>query len=179
MDDEQWNEFLETRYLDQLRWYEKKSAINKRYYYWSQWAVILFSALTPVLVVGLPRTWNWVSACVSTVVAVGASATKVFKFQENWMVYRATAESLKQEKIFMLAGLDEYATAPNKRSTFVKRVETLLSREATMWHMANRSKDERTLQSFADDVRAAGHGSIRNQVAMNQATDEFSSLKTD
>lgn len=74
--------------------------------------------------------------------AVGTSALKVFKFQENWLNYRQLAEALKQEKHFYDAGIGAYANAPGKHGVFVDRVELLISRENAIWTNVHQQKED-------------------------------------
>ncbi|HEY3129303.1 MAG TPA: DUF4231 domain-containing protein, partial [Acidobacteriota bacterium] len=66
------------------------------------------------------------------VVAVIASLLGLLHFQEHWLEYRATAESLKKEKFLFLTQTEPY----DKNDAFhllVQRVEALLSKENTGW----------------------------------------------
>jgi hypothetical protein len=85
---------------------------------------------------------KWATAGLSLLLAIGTSALKAFKFQENWMNFRQMAETLKQEKYFYEAELGPYANAPDKRATFVDRVESLISRENAIWINVHQQKEE-------------------------------------
>jgi len=144
MTDEKFDEYLNERYLDQISYYGSKAGKNKRLYNWFQWTVIVVSAVLPVLVVSIREDYKWAAAGLSVVLAIGTSALKAFKFQENWMNFRQMAETLKQEKYFCEAGLGPYANSPDKRTTFVDRVETLISRENAIWINVHQQKEEPT-----------------------------------
>lgn len=138
MDAERFQKYLKERYYDQISWYDKKSLKNQKWYTWLQWGLIFFSAITPVLIA---IDWNlttypllkWIPIITSIIVSVLASALKAFKFQENWINYRTTCETLKKEIYFYEAGIGEYANAKDREALFVKRVENLISRENTLW----------------------------------------------
>jgi len=144
MTDEQFDEYLSERYRDQINYYGSKAGWNKRMYNWFQWSVIVFSAVLPVLVVStFEKDYiKWATAGLSLLLAIGTSALKAFKFQENWMNFRQMAETLKQEKYFHEAELGPYANAPDKRATFVDRVESLISRENAIWINVHQQKEE-------------------------------------
>jgi hypothetical protein len=125
-------EYLKGRYRDQINWYDKKSIRNKNLYYFFQWEVIILSTVTPVLVAYLPDL-KLVTVLVSIALAIGTSALKTFKFQENWINYRRIGESLKIEQYYMQAGVGAYKNANDKYQLFVERVESLLSRERSLW----------------------------------------------
>ena len=142
MTDEQFDEYLKDRYQDQIDYYGSKAGWNKRIYNWFQWSVIIVSSLLPVLVVSINEKYKLVAAGLSIVLAIGTSALKVFKFQENWLNYRQLAEALKQEKHFYDAGISAYANASDKHAIFVDRVESLISRENAIWTNVHQQKDE-------------------------------------
>lgn len=125
--------YLKERYEQQVKWYSDSSAKNKRYYHWFQWAAIILSAGVPVLVVLMPDNLKWITAIPSIALAIVTTALKAFKFQENWVNYRTTAETLKKEKHYYDASVDPYASAEDKEQLFVERVEALISRENTLW----------------------------------------------
>lgn len=144
MTDEQFDEYLKERYQDQIDYYGSKADWNKRTYNRFQWCVIIVSAVMPVLVVAaFEGTYiKWATAGLSLLLAIGTSALKAFKFQENWLNYRQLAETLKQEKYFHEAELGSYATAADKRAMFVDHVESLISRENAIWTNVHQQKEE-------------------------------------
>ena len=101
MNEEEFKEYLEDRYKEQIRWYARSSRKNKRYYNWFQWGAIVLSASIPVLVVTIDENYNWITAALSVVLAIATSGLKTFKFQENWLNYRTVAESLKKEEYYL------------------------------------------------------------------------------
>lgn len=142
MTDEQFEEYLKERYQDQIDYYGAKAGWNKRMYNWFQWSVIIVSSLLPVLVVSINEKYKLVAAGLSVVLAIGTSALKAFKFQENWLNYRQLAETLKQEQHFYDADIGGYATAVDKRAMFVDHVESLISRENAIWTNVHQQKEE-------------------------------------
>jgi hypothetical protein len=148
MDTEKFQKYLKERYYDQTNWYDTKSLWNQKWYRRLQWGLIVFSAMTPVLIAidwGLPTypLLRWVPIITSVFVAILASALKTFKFQENWINYRTTCETLKKEIQFYEAGIGEYANAEDKEALFVERVENLISRENTLWLSVHKEQIKR------------------------------------
>ena len=144
MTDEQFDEYLKERYQYQINYYGAKAGWNKRMYNWLQWSVIIVSAVMPVLVVSTTENKyiKWATAGLSLTLAIGTSALKAFKFQENWLNYRQLAETLKQENYFYEAELGSYATAADKRAMFVDHVESLISLENAIWTNLHLQKEE-------------------------------------
>lgn len=133
MKPDEFKKYLKERYETQINWYETRSAKNKRFYTFFQWGVIVLSAIVPVLVVSLTKGLKWVTATIAAILAIGTAGLKTFKFQENWINYRTIAETLKKEKHFYEAELDDYRDSSDKESLFVERVESLISREHSLW----------------------------------------------
>ena len=110
-----------------------------------QWALIVLAAITPILIELDLNPLGHVAAngekggviqwatLTSAIVAILTAGLKTFKYQENWINYRTTCETLRKEKHFYDAGLGAYATAADTEAIFVDRVESLISRENTLW----------------------------------------------
>ena len=141
--DDKFEEYLKERYADQVEWYSNKSSKNKRYYQWFQWIAIIISASLPVLVLVMPTRLKLITVSLSVILAVTTTALKTFKFQEIWLNYRTTAETLKKEKFYYDARAIEYATAENAEQLFVEKVEALISRENTLWVSTHIKKEDK------------------------------------
>ncbi len=133
MEKEKFEEFLDTRYRKEINWYDKKANWNRKAYHIFQWIAIVFSALTPILVIISDGYIRWITVGIAAIVAIVTSALKTFKYQENWISYRTTSETLKKEIHFYKAGIRGYENVDDKEAVFVDRVESLISRENTMW----------------------------------------------
>ena len=57
----------------------------------------------------------------------------LYKFQENWLEFRTTCESLKHEKYLFLTKSEPYDQEESFR-LLVDRVESLISKENTAWN---------------------------------------------
>lgn len=142
MEADKFDGYVEGRYQDQIDWYSNRASSNKKWYMAFQWGVIVLSAAVPVLIASIPSKFQWVPITVSIVLAIGTAALKTFKFQENWVNYRTVSETLKKEKYFYDAKLDDYATAEDKEGVFVERVESMISRENSMWITTHMQKED-------------------------------------
>ena len=146
MEKRECEEYVESRYSVQVQWYEDKSRSNQRWYTRLQWGLIILSALTPVLIAvdfrvsGYPFL-KWIPVITAVIVTVLASAQKTFKFQENWINYRTTCETLKKEIHLYRASVGEYLEAKDKEALFVERIENLISREHTYWFTTASKKE--------------------------------------
>ncbi len=147
MEKEDFQNYLKERYEDQINWYDKKSMWNQKMYRYFQWSVIILATITPVLVATVPDKTRWLTVTISALVAIGTSILKTFKYQENWINYRTTCETLRKEIHFYKAGLGDYRGSEDREALFVERVESLISRENTMWLTTQRPKEEKKSSS--------------------------------
>ncbi|BDI06910.1 DUF4231 domain-containing protein [Sphaerotilus microaerophilus] len=131
------SEYLDQRLDDQLKWYSAKSANNRSWFNRLRMLDISAAALIPFLT-GLGEKvpqGNWIIGALGMAIALSTGAQSLFKFHENWIRYRGTAEQLKQEKFRYLSGSGPYANmASDERfRTLVDRVEALLASETSTW----------------------------------------------
>ena len=141
METEDFQKYLKERYEDQINWYDKKSASNQKLYRYFQWSVIIMAAITPVLVAMGSEATRWPTVIIAALVAIGTTMLKTFKYQENWINYRTTCETLRKEIHFYRAGSGDYRDSEDREALFVERVESLISRENTMWLTTQQPKE--------------------------------------
>ena len=135
------------RFDDQLKWYSSKAAINKKWYRGYQIAIATLSALTTVTIaLGMHESdgnaWHIASLVGSAAVAALAGLQKAFRFHENWVEYRTTAEQLKKERYYYEFRCGEYSTTESVDRLFVERVEALISRQHTLWTVGTLHRQE-------------------------------------
>jgi len=143
MEKKNFDDYLEDRYENQINWYSNRASKSKLYYSLFQWSAIILSASLPVLIASVPETWQLLTIVLSILLAICTTGLKTFKFQENWISYRTISETLKKEKHFYDAQIDEYAEASDREALFVDRVENLISREHSLWVTTHMKKKER------------------------------------
>ena len=108
--------YIEVRYFDQINWYDNNAQENRTKYRRLQWTLIILAAMTPALIeldlnelIG--KNFGQLATVTSVVVAILTAALKTFKYQENWINYRTTCETLRKEKYFYDGGIGEYQNA--------------------------------------------------------------------
>jgi len=143
MNTEEFKKYLKERYEDQINWYDRKAIWNQKMYRRFQSIVIVFSAITPILVATGIEQSKWPAVFISAVVAIGTAFLKAFKYQENWVSYRTTCETMRKEIHFYEAEIGDYKNTDDRESLFVERVESLISRENTMWLTTLRPKEKK------------------------------------
>lgn len=142
------DEYLKNRVDDQIDWYDRKSQSNQRWFKRLRVAEVVCAVSIPFLsgyvhVYQVPITFT--IGVLGVIVAAIAGLLGLYQFQENWIEYRTTCESLKKEKYLFLTCSDPYDCEYEERlQTLVHRVETLISKENTNWaQYMTQPKEER------------------------------------
>lgn len=128
------------RLEDQLGWYDRKSVAAQRAYKRVKLSQLIIGAAVPVFA-GL-QVSAAITATFAAYVVVAEGAQQLYQWQTNWVLYRATAESLKHEKYLYLAAAGPYSTEDRHR-VLAERLEGLVSQEHAKW-TESRQKDSRT-----------------------------------
>ena len=154
-------QYVKERYENQLKWYSTSATNNKKWYRGYQVGIAALSAVVTVTVAlgmndgagaaalsavvtvtvalgmndGAGAAWHVVSLTTSALVTVLATLQKTFRFHDNWVEYRTTAEDLKKERYYHEFLCGDYATAESPDQLFVKRVEGLISQQNTQWNV--------------------------------------------
>ena len=139
---EEFDDYLARRYQEQVDWYDAKAGKNKRLYLVFQWGNVVLAVVTPVLVVSLPESLKWITAATAVLLGIGTAGLKTFKFQENWILYRTIAETLKKERHLYAARVDGYGRAHVPERLFVERVEAIISREHSLWISTHQPRED-------------------------------------
>jgi hypothetical protein len=128
------NLYIDERLDAQQAFFSKKSRVNKRYYYCFKSGVITISVFVPFLLTFFTTIGNTklIVGFLSGVLALVNALEVFFKFHENWISYRTTAELLKQEKFLFLYRAGPYQNE-NADAVLVERVESLLAKEGASW----------------------------------------------
>ena len=129
------------RLTDQLSWYERKSASCKTWFHRFKVLQIVIAAAIPVVAGAGAGAWITGSLGASIVVLEGFQ--QLFQFQQNWITYRATSESLKHEKFLYLTRAGPYRDSPEPEVALAERVEGLVSQEHSAWSAAQAQVEKR------------------------------------
>ena len=103
-------EYLKQRLDDQINWYGDKSKTNKNWFKSLHSIEIICAAIIP-FVAGFSDKIPYSEVLIGflgIVIAACAGLTALNKFQENWIVYRTTAETLKHEKYLYMTKSKPY-----------------------------------------------------------------------
>lgn len=137
-------DYIKNRLDDQLQYYENNSKGNKNRYHGFQVLIIVSGALIPIInsidYAGIEI--RVVSAVLGSVILGITSVLQLKKYQENWILYRSTAEVLKKEKQFFLNQVGDYSglTDERRHKLLVERIEAILSSENTKFIVTHNEK---------------------------------------
>ena len=128
---------------DRLRylfvWYTRKAQHNKTLYNLTRTITYLIPCLitlVSVYAVFMCETWPTViSATLSVILVFINHKIDHYRYYENWVRYRGTAERMKTEAQFFLSRGGDYAKGGDKKARvlFVNRIEQLASDELMNW----------------------------------------------
>lgn len=159
MEPAEFDNYVATRYEKQKQWYDTKSVTNRRWDRALSGAVFVVAAAVPLVVLIPPCAESWgriAGACGSALIAITSGIGRMFGFHDLYINYRTIAETLKKEIHFYNAGIDAYANTADKEALFVQRVESLISRENTLWQ-------EVAQRQMTDDSRSMGASSLHKR----------------
>jgi len=128
-------EYLKTRVDGQIGWYDKMSQYHQKWYKGLRIIEIVAAASIPFLVGYITDTehlFRTVVGLLGLTIAVITAVVSLCQFQENWVEYRTTCESLKHEKFLFLTGTEPY-NVDTPFPLLVQRVESMISKENTTW----------------------------------------------
>lgn len=130
-------DYLEGRLKEQLDYHSKQARKNKKNFYALQFVIIITSALVPIVNVIIPGgdLVRLTSSILGGIIVVITSVMQLYKYQENWILFRTTQELLKKEKFLYLNDAGDYAQLDpkEKKRQLVERVEDLVSSETAKY----------------------------------------------
>jgi hypothetical protein len=127
--------YLTDRLESQIDWYDKKSSWHQSWHKKLRFLEILAVASIPFLtgyITDAPPDMKIVVGGLGVLIAVTSGVVALFKFQEHWLQYRTTAESLKHHKYLYLTKTAPY-NGENAFNLLVESVEGLISKENSNW----------------------------------------------
>lgn len=137
------NDYLAERLENQIDWYDTKSQKNQYWFKSLRATEIICAALIP-FIAGFSDTnplTQIVIGSLGVIIAICAGLSVLNKYQENWLTYRTTCETLKHEKFLFLTGCTPY-DKDNAFKQLVERTESLISKENSQWSRFTRDKSD-------------------------------------
>ena len=141
-------DYIKQRLDDQINWYDKRSTASQRRYKRLRTLEIVVAAMIPLLVgfsTDAVPALKIAAGLAGIIVAVVSGLLALNQYQENWIEYRTTCESLRHHKYRFLTGAEPYADQGDAFGHLVNNTEDLISKENANW--ANHIKAESTEHS--------------------------------
>jgi hypothetical protein len=131
----------------QIKWYDRRSSVNRRLYKLLKTLIIASASAIPVLTTaGLPHGTH-LAAGLGVMIAVLEGVQQLNQYQANWANYRMAAEALKHEKYYYLAHAGPYAKAEDPYIMLTERVEQLITQEIANWFSGQAQVSNDTLRT--------------------------------
>lgn len=133
-------EYLTSRLDDQIAWYDKKSQAAQGRYKQLRTFEIAGAAIVPFLAAYACKSLyvRVALGLLGVLLAVSAGLSSLHHFQERWLEYRTTCETLRHERYLFLTRADPYHGAEPFK-LLVQRVEGLISKENSAWAQTTRA----------------------------------------
>ena len=125
------------RLTGQIAWYDRKSRAAQHLYKRVKVVeLVVAAAVPPLAALGAPAA---VVSVVASVVVVLEGLQHLFQWNEHWISYRSTCESLEHERYLYLAKAGPYSGAADRHVLLAERVEGLVSQEHAKWASAHQA----------------------------------------
>jgi hypothetical protein len=130
------------RLEDQISWYDRKSLTNQRVFKRIKMIEILAAAVIPFLAAFNPPHIGWVTGALGVLITVLEGMLHLNQYQQNWIAYRSTCESLRHEKYTYLGKASPYANIADPHALLAERIESLVSQEHAKWASAQQQESK-------------------------------------
>ena len=130
--------YIQERVIDQINWYSKKSSWNKKMFYFFSIGSIALSSMIPILSLvsnAMEENTIFVNigiALVGAIISVFSGVIFICKFNDHWIEYRRTSETMRHELSLFETGSGSYESKKSFKG-FVLKIETLISKENSNW----------------------------------------------
>lgn len=150
------NSNLKARFINLIVWYVKKANLYK----WSYYILGLFMILLPPIIVilnniasanqGLPiqTTMNIGVTILAAIATIISGAMAFFKLHENWILYRKSAESIKNRVSLYLVGAHPYDSQKKRDIKLIEDIEKIVLEENNQWISMQSNNDEENKKLF-------------------------------
>ena len=129
------DKYLKERLDDQIDWYDKKSQWNQKWFKRLKIMEISFAAFIPFMISFITESTiilKIIAGSFGIIIVIISGLIGLYKFQENWIEYRTTCETLRHEKFLFLTKSYPY-NVDQPFLLLVQRIESLISKENTNW----------------------------------------------
>jgi hypothetical protein len=122
------------RVADQIDFFDKKSKQNQTTYKLLKFITLFLAAV--ITVSGAVTLPGWVVPVLGASVVIVEGVIQLNAMVQNWLSYRNTCESLKQEKYLALSKAGPYMGENEPARLLAERTEAILGKERSSWTAA-------------------------------------------
>ncbi|MER3434547.1 MAG: DUF4231 domain-containing protein [Leptolyngbya sp. ERB_1_1] len=136
-------DYLRMRWLDQVKWMEKRAGEMRDRHRRYRLNVIIFSALVPIIVASnfsqdkeIDKILKVATISISAIVTVSSAIDEFYQFGNRWYSYRKAAELLKTHgwQFFQLSGAYRgYKTHEEALPIFTDQIEGIIQRDVEIY----------------------------------------------
>ena len=135
--------YLKERLEGQIVWYDKKSIFCQKCYKYTKIVIGLCAiSLSPLAVLKVQYT-DSLLVLIGALMAVLEYFPSINHFQERWLQYRTTCESLRREQQLYITQSDIYFDNSNAFHLLVERCENIIKFENYNWREFSKQQTER------------------------------------
>lgn len=126
----------------QSDWYGKRARSNRSMYVWLKIVQLTLAAAVPLIALlpanststGTSNHWaNLTVAAFGALVGLIEAVLQLGQYQQNWVLYRGTRETLKSEKRLYVGGIGPYANEADTDAIYIQRCDAVISGEHARW----------------------------------------------
>jgi hypothetical protein len=131
------------RLESQIDWYDRKSLECQHTYKRIKIAEIVAAAVIPLVAAAGSNRYSWLAwltGALGVIITVFEGLLQLGQYQQNWITYRSTCESLRHEKYLYLAKAGPYASAADAHALLAERVESQVSQEHAKWESVQQTQ---------------------------------------
>jgi hypothetical protein len=139
------------RLQGQIDWYDRKAKTNQRAYKISKISIIVLAILIPVFaeyghIPGFTESRAFLVGAAAGIIVLLEGLQVLNKWQENWILYRATCEGLRNEEHLFAAKAGPYAGLKLEAAQrlLAERTSSLVMAEHGKWAQAHEHRIETT-----------------------------------
>jgi uncharacterized protein DUF4231 len=119
--DEEYENYLSTRYKDLIDFYDKRALQNKLgHRLCSLFIIGMSGVLAPLIATGALSRRPLLGGFMSASVVIATAITSHCQFNENWLTYRKTWDSLKREPHLRDARIGPFMNTPRSEHCFCR-----------------------------------------------------------
>ena len=131
-------DYLEKRVNGQIDWHSNKSQVNQKKFKRIRIIQITCAAILPFIAglnFSIEYTWyhKVLLGTLGVVIALSEGILSLYNYQELWIQYRITSESLEREKYLYINKIGLYSNENNAFEYLVTMIENILSGQNDNW----------------------------------------------